>query len=71
MVTKLLTTINDREILDGQIDTFVDVSGAADRYLVEGTISGDVEVQDFDGGVIVLPATTPSLHPSCRTSWAP
>ena len=56
MVTKLLTTINDREILDGQIDTFVDVSGAADRYLVEGTISGDVEVQDFDGGVIVLPA---------------
>lgn len=56
MVTKLLTTINDREILDGQIDTFVDVSGAADRYLVEGTISGDVEIQDFDGGVIVLPA---------------
>lgn len=56
MVTKLLTTINDREILDGQIDTFVDVSGAADRYLVEGTINADVEVQDFDGGVIVLPA---------------
>lgn len=56
MVTKLLTTINDREILDGQIDTFVDVSGASDRYLVESTINADVEVQDFDGGVIVLPA---------------
>lgn len=56
MVTKLLTTIDDREILDGQIDTFVDVSGDSDRYLVESTISGDVEIRDFDGGVIVLPA---------------
>ncbi len=56
MVTKLLTTINDREILDGQIDTFVDQGGGADRYLIESTISGDVEVQDADGGVVVIPA---------------
>lgn len=56
MVTKLLTTINDREILDGQIDTFIDVSGASDRYLVESTVDGDITVEDFDGGVIVLPA---------------
>lgn len=56
MVTKLLTTINDREILDGQIDTFVDQGGNADRYLIESTIAGDVEIQDADGGVIVIPA---------------
>lgn len=56
MVTKLLTTINDREILDGQIDTFVDQGGGADRYLIESSISGDVEIQDADGGVVVIPA---------------
>lgn len=59
MVTKLLTTVRDREILDGEVATFRDQAGStADRYLIDGAINGDVTVDDFDGGVIVIKAGT-------------
>lgn len=56
MPTKLLTAVNDREIIDGAIATYVDAGGLADRYTVSPTLSGDATIQDTDGGLIVLPA---------------